>query len=296
MTDSVQIRRVVIDFICLAIVWLPALIWHLMGKPFQRGFYCDDTSIRYPYKDSTINDIELICYSLGVPILLIITAEIVRWKNKSKWKGVIHERNSAAKNISSSTARIPPVVVKIIHLIAIFLFGEGCSQLIIDLGKYSVGRLRPHFLDVCQPENLTELCPTFGGPPIYITNFMCTGTDEKKLLDSRLSFPSGHASFSAYSMLFLVIYLQCRMSWSGSKLLRPVIQIAALLFSWSDVLAGFVIGYATASLTALYVSKFFKPKSYGKIPLLPQNGLGDVELQRNHSETSDQQEIRLPSM
>jgi hypothetical protein len=47
---------------------------------------------------------------------------------------------------------------------------------------------------------------------------------------------------------------------------------------------------------ALYVSKFFKPKSYGKMPLLPQNGLGDVELQRNYSETSDQQEIRLPSM
>ena len=47
---------------------------------------------------------------------------------------------------------------------------------------------------------------------------------------------------------------------------------------------------------ALYVTKFFKSKFYGKIPLLPQIGLGDVELQQNHSETSDQQEIRLPSI
>jgi phosphatidate phosphatase len=54
-------------------VWVPALIWYLIGKPFQRGFYCDDTSIRYPYKDSTVTDAELIGYSLSVPILLVKT-------------------------------------------------------------------------------------------------------------------------------------------------------------------------------------------------------------------------------
>lgn len=48
----------------------------------------------------------------------------------------------------------------------------------------------------------------------------------------RLSFPSGHASFSAYTMLFVVFYLQSRMTWSGSKFLRPTIQIAVLLLAW----------------------------------------------------------------
>ncbi|XP_046446419.1 phospholipid phosphatase 1-like isoform X2 [Daphnia pulex] len=301
MTDSTSVRQVIIDFICLAIVWVPALIWHLIGKPFQRGFYCDDTSIRYPYKDSTVTDAELIGYSLSVPILLIIIVEIVSWKRNSKWEGIIQQSSSSTTNISSSI-RFRSVVIKIVHIVAIFLFGEGCSQLATDIGKYSVGRLRPHFIDVCQPANLNELCP-LGGPPIYITDYTCTGTDEKKLLDSRLSFPSGHSSFSAYSMLYLVIYLQCRMNWSGSKLLRPLIQIAALIFSWytglsritdykhhwSDVLTGFAIGYTAASLTALYIAKFFKPSSYGTTPLLPQNrsDMTDIELQ-NHSEASAQ--------
>ena len=47
-----------------------------------------------------------------------------------------------------------------------------------------------------------------------------------------MSFPSGHASFSAYTMLYLVLYLQRRMKWSGSNLIRPTIQIKALMFTW----------------------------------------------------------------
>ena len=37
---------------------------------------------------------------------------------------------------------IPPIVVELVHLIAVFLFGAGCSQLTTDIGKYSIGRLR----------------------------------------------------------------------------------------------------------------------------------------------------------
>ena len=79
----------------------------------------------------------------------------------------------------------------------------------------------------------------------------------------RLSFPSGHASFSAYTMVYLALYLQARMTWSGSRLLRPFLQLSALMLTWytglsrvsdykhhwSDVLAGFLIGTVAASLT-----------------------------------------------
>lgn len=34
------------------------------------------------------------------------------------------------------------------HQIGVFVFGAACSQLTTDIGKYSIGRLRPHFYTV----------------------------------------------------------------------------------------------------------------------------------------------------
>jgi hypothetical protein len=42
----------------------------------------------------------------------------------------------------------------------------------------------PHFIAVCQPENFAQLCP-LGGPPTYITDYKCTGSDEKLIRESR---------------------------------------------------------------------------------------------------------------
>lgn len=36
--------------------------------------------------------------------------------------------------------------------IGVFLFGCACSQLTTDIAKYSVGRLRPHFVSICKPD------------------------------------------------------------------------------------------------------------------------------------------------
>lgn len=108
------------------------------------------------------------------------------------------------------------------------------------------------------------------------------------LKEMRLSFPSGHASFSAYTMVYcavssvfyshiysssspkriiymLQIFLHARMTWRGSKLLKNFIQFGLILFSWftcmtrisdykhhwSDVLAGATLG----TIVALVVVK-----------------------------------------
>ena len=79
-----------------------------------------------------------------------------------------------------------------------------CILGLTDMGKYSVGRLRPHFIDGCKPEgpglNL-DVCKIGE----YITNFTCTTTNKKVFADLRLSFPSGHASMSAMAMIFLAV-------------------------------------------------------------------------------------------
>lgn len=55
--------------------------------------------------------------------------------------------------------------------IGTFLFGAAMSQSLTDIAKYSIGRLRPHFLDVCKPDWKQINCSS----GVYIKNFTCTG-------------------------------------------------------------------------------------------------------------------------
>ena len=90
--------------------------------------------------------------------------------------------------------------------------------MLTSTGKLVIGRLRPHFISVCQPDisfdNLS--CGTVDNPT-YITSFNCLGQDEEKIHDSRLSFPSGHSSAALYSMLFTAMYLQKRLPSLSSR-------------------------------------------------------------------------------
>ena len=85
------------------------------------------------------------------------------------------------------------------------------TQLLTSIGKLTVGRLRPHFLTVCQPDIIfsPEVC---GSPaaPEYIRRFQCTGQEEERIRDARLSFPSGHSSAAFYSCVFTILYLRHR--------------------------------------------------------------------------------------
>uniref|UniRef100_A0A6I8NN47 Phospholipid phosphatase 3 n=1 Tax=Ornithorhynchus anatinus TaxID=9258 RepID=A0A6I8NN47_ORNAN len=118
----------------------------------------------------------------------------------------------------------------------------------------AVGRLRPHFLDVCNPDFSTINC-SLG----YIQDYKCRGP-LGKVLEARKSFFSGHASFSLYTMLYLVLYLQARLTWRGARLLRPLLQFTLIMMAFytglsrvadhkhhpTDVLAGFIQGALVA--------------------------------------------------
>lgn len=58
-----------------------------------------------------------------------------------------------------------------------YVFGAAASQSLTDIAKYTIGRLRPHFLAVCKPVWDDIDCKTGG----YIENFTCTG--EKFMVD-----------------------------------------------------------------------------------------------------------------
>lgn len=253
--------RIVLDVLSLILVCLPFFILELGISPYQRGLFCDDDSIRYPYKDDTVSTLVITLVGLLVPIALIIITEVLRFFYAKKVDVLPHPYRM------SSTCFVPHFVACSYKIIGIFLFGCAVSQSITNIGKFTIGRLRPHFLDVCSPDPTKYNCTNANGIYVYVENIICTGTDEHSLENSRLSFPSGHSSMAAYSAVFLLFYLQARFTWAGSRLLKHLAQavfIYGALFvclsrvsdykhHWSDVLGGAVIGTSVAALTSLHI-------------------------------------------
>ncbi|XP_056398463.1 phospholipid phosphatase 1 isoform X2 [Hyla sarda] len=256
MFDKTRIPFVVLDVVCVVLAGLPFAILNLKHSSFKRGFFCSDESIRYPYKEDTISYQLLAAIMIPLSILIIILGEALSvFFNRLQSNGFIRNH----------------YVATIYKAIGTFIFGAAVSQSLTDIAKYTIGRLRPHFVDVCKPD-WTKINCSAG----YIENFVCQG-DLVKSSEARLSFYSGHSSFSMYCMLFLALYLQARMRGDWARLLRPTVQFALVAVSiyvglsrvsdykhhWSDVLIGLIQGAIVAVLIVVYVSDFFKKKNCG---------------------------------
>lgn len=75
----------------------------------------------------------------------------------------------------------------------VYLFGLMSVNLVCNIFKYEIGRLRPHFFDSCKPiDPITGIdlsnCSNLASRNEYIENYICSGQIEKNL---RLSFFSG---------------------------------------------------------------------------------------------------------
>lgn len=174
-----------------------------MGQPFIRGFQCNDETIRYPHKESTISS--ALCYFTGsaLNILLILVLEA---------QGTIFRPKEDNDNARNNKSRLKLYSRNVYCRIIIWLFGSFVSELITDISKFTAGRLRPHFLAICKPQiegirydqiSIADYCRNHD-PYQYITEYECTG-EPKKQRDARLSFLSGHSSYSAYSAVFAVV-------------------------------------------------------------------------------------------
>ena len=73
---------------------------------------------------------------------------------------------------------------------------------VTEIGKYSIGRLRPNFVSGCRPNISLSTCVTGQ----YITDFTCLAVSMPSTENFlRTSFPSGHASSSAFSMIYVIV-------------------------------------------------------------------------------------------
>ncbi|XP_077500260.1 putative phosphatidate phosphatase isoform X3 [Amblyomma americanum] len=261
---------VIVHVVCLAAVAVPVLVLFLAGRPFKRGFFCGDESLRYPHRSSTVTSAMLYSYGALIPITVMIVLEAVRAK--------LHVPETIATSKKLLLGRVVPGPLQVLYLlIGVFLLGAATSQLITDIAKYTIGRLRPHFFELCEPRNLSVLCKV---PHTYVEKFTCGGNaTSHELKEMRLSFMSGHSSFSAYTMLYTVLYIHARMPWRNSVAVaaRTVIQVALVSLAWytalsrisdykhhwSDVLAGAAQGYLVAIIVAWGIAPLFYP--YGRM-------------------------------
>ncbi|CAD6195264.1 unnamed protein product [Caenorhabditis auriculariae] len=282
--NTIRLGRVICDFIVLLFVAAPLLIFHEWVVPYKRGFYCDDETIRYPYRPSTVTRQMLIVVGLLIPILLILATELFRaiaWERKYEGQfKTYHVRNHSVHRL----------LVRLYCFIGYFFVGVCFNQLMVDIAKYTIGRQRPHFMDVCRPSQGYLQCVN---PDLYITDFNCTTSDLKLIHESQLSFYSGHAAFSFYGAWFTSLYLQARLFRPlFSRLLIPVIQF--LLFGgaayvaltrvsdykhhWSDVLVGALMGSAIGIFVAFFVAEVFKRR---EIPSsVPVNDFGLIRQEK----------------
>lgn len=215
-----------------------SLLW---AGTTQRGFFCDDDTLMYPYKENTVTSNMLHWLTLYLPLAVLMLVEIYRC-----W--------GAAYRPAYNTIRW-------------FLFGHFAERLLKDMGKQMIGRLRPHFFDVCRPllqdgGSCTDDAHRQGG--VYHTVYTCqavvSGATADMLRDVHVSFPSGHSSMAFYGLVFLALHLQ-RIRWPLTRtLLRPLCQLLCVGLAsfiglsrvmdykhhWSDVAAGSLLGASIA--------------------------------------------------
>lgn len=258
------ILKIITDFVIVCLLGIPILIIYLIGEPYRRGFFCDDLSIKHPFHESTVSNPMLYTIGFVIPAVIIITTEIVQAKfNTSR----------ELKILTIGNWNIPAWLTNSYRQFGYFVFGAACSQLTTDVAKYTIGRLRPHFIDMCRPIINGGDCSNPANMGRYIEEYTCSGTISDFLMrETRLSFPSGHSSLSAYTLIYCVLFLHARITCSRFNLLKSLLQIALILLvwfiglsrisdykhHWSDVLAGFSIGVFCAMIVSNFVAKLFK--------------------------------------
>jgi len=289
MASKIKLMNILFDEICFILVLILFVVVKILMYgtdgglyPTKRGFLCGDTSIQWPLKEESV-PVEIndpLSYIIPVVVILIVESSNNLANSEDNKEAVDEEEESYGP------FTLKAWIARMISLIFVFIFGGFLTQIIADLSRLSVGRLRPSFMAVCQANVTQADCQG------YVTRDICTG-DPYEVKMARLSFPSCHATISMYGMLFLAFYFQAAVR-TETKLLKPLLQTVAVSLSlfvgWSriadnrhflsDVVAGFILGgimawFITFKILKLFAIRIRKPKVYTLLPQQRPTSISD---------------------
>ncbi|XP_005090155.2 phospholipid phosphatase 2 [Aplysia californica] len=250
------IYQIISDIFCVILVGCGILAIKFGAKPYHRGFFCGDESIMHPVLSDTVSIALAASVGVLLPGVVILLCEFILRHNQEVC--LIAPKTAYPRRKSWWLSAYRSLIV--------FVFGISVTQFLTEIGKYSIGRLRPHFLTLCKPNLSLANCADF------VIDDVCTSTDSAMMTEARLSFPSGHSSFSMYCMLFLVLYMQGRLLIPKALLLKPVAQLVVFSLGfftclsrisdykhhWSDVLAGAILGMTVSVIVVVSLTDFGK--------------------------------------
>lgn len=240
-----------LDLLVHIIQLVAIVIGQFVLTPTNMGFFCHDESLSYPYVSSTITVAYAAILFIALPIVLILIVVIYQ-QTKSQSIRVI------AKHCTQH--------------INVYMFGLGTTFIITQLGKLTIGRLRPYFFAVCQPQMSDgTTCLDAVNHNRYIEDYKCMGTEHNAAVVAEIgsSFPSAHSSLGFYAMLYMCFFIQYNIKWNKSNIFKHLLQTTLICLAWftalsrvkdhwhhwSDVLVGIFIGAVVAVGVTIYICK-----------------------------------------
>ncbi|CAF1093839.1 unnamed protein product [Adineta ricciae] len=264
------IWRVLLDAISLIILLVVTVISHYVAIPFTRGFFCSDTSIKYPYKDNTIPTYAAVILSIGVPIVWMWATEFCKRFYFARYPKTVF--TTRLELCGSESISIPPFARNLYMLTVIFAYGYLSTWVLTEIAKNFVGELRPHFLAVCKPSfdcsALTSAqFASFNSYLLTDQNFTCTNDDSAAVREARRSFFSGHTAPLFFGFGFLVMYIHVSWSWRHLGIVGHLFQVGLAILGcyvgytrisdfhhhWHDVFIGGIVGSLIAFVTFKFI-------------------------------------------
>jgi len=260
-------------------------------RPARRGFFCGDQDISRPYKESTINVPAMLAICLTAVAVLVPLAEVLRacgtHGDVSAWR----RYGLRGRKGHIYAVGVPILIVDLIYGLLAYTSGAMVVGSLTVVGKYAMGRLRPHFFDVCQPiltiDGREFDCVASGdNGTVYHENYECRGNvklfpdpHERRaaLRNSRLSFPSGHSSAVAATMFYVALYMQARLAgrngptWARRTFAVPLVGASLIIVAFyvcltrvddhkhhaTDVIGGALIGLVVQGVNVVWVMRLF---------------------------------------
>ncbi|XP_072244904.1 phospholipid phosphatase-related protein type 3 [Leuresthes tenuis] len=248
-------------------------------QPAQVGFRCHDRELSMPYVDGgdeLIPLLMLLSLAFAGPAASIMLVEGVIYCLQSRLK-----LRRAEGSINAGGCSFNSFLRRTVRFVGVHVFGLCATALLTDIIQLSTGYHAPFFLTVCKP-NYT-LVGVSCDKNAYITKDICSGHDQHAIMAARRTFPSQHATLSAFAAVYVSMYFNSTIS-DSTKLLKPVLvfgfAIAAALTGLTqitqhrshpiDVYVGFLIGAFIAVYLALHaVTNFRSSEDVSQAPPSP---------------------------